>query len=304
MLDETRTTVTDGAQATVQEVPASVRVELLHAYVQMLADEHGWDMLHLKGAAVHPELRGDQPRVSLDVDVLVRPSHVQPLLDALDDLGWQKVTGFEDGSAFGHAANLRHALGLIDLHRQWPGFEMEPSAAFDALWAAREMQDIAGIACTVPSLEDQRVILLLHHARSGGQRDEDVRSAWSGNDDTTREGVRRRAAQLHAELALAAATGELERFRGRPGYRLWRYFSRGEVSRWAEWRARYEAAPGRRAKAGVLVRLLRVNHDLLASDLGHEPNCREYGEAYRRRLRIAVTDAARNVCSFIGGRRR
>lgn len=303
MCDDSQTNPAD-APGVVREVPPSVRVELLHAYVQLLADQHGWDVLHLKGPAVHPDLRGATARVSLDVDVLVRPDHVQPLLDALADLGWHKVTGFEDGSAFGHATNMRHALGLIDLHRRWPGFDIPPNEAFEALWAERGHLEIAGVTCSVPSVEDQRVVLLLHHARSGGRRDEDVLHAWSRSDDATRERVRRRASDLHADLALAAATGELERFRDRPGYRLWRHFSRGEVSRWAEWRARYEAAPGCRAKRSVLLRLLRVNHDLLASDLGHEPTRLEYAEAYGRRVRIALVDAARSVHTFVRGRRR
>lgn len=51
--------------------------------------------------------------MSFDVDALVRPADVSRLLKALGDLGWEKLTGFEEGSAFGHAMNLRHDLGLI-----------------------------------------------------------------------------------------------------------------------------------------------------------------------------------------------
>lgn len=299
-MNDTHRTSTDATTpSAVRDVPLATRVALVHGYLQLVANEHGCDILHLKGAAVHPALRGAEVRVSFDVDVLVRPTHVEKLLGALHDLGWRKLSGFEEGSAFGHATNLRHALGLIDLHRSWPGFEMQPSAAFDALWAERDVTDIADVSCAVPSLDDQRLILLLHHARSGGLRDDDLARAWTNTDSSTRGRVRARAGQLRGELALAAATGELERFRGRREYRLWRYFSRGDDSRWEEWRGRFQAADGRREKLRVLRGLVRVNHDLLTSELGHDPNTREYAEAYRHRVHVAVLDAARAVRAIV-----
>ena len=60
-------------------VPSHVRLELVHAYMQIVADACGADILHVKGAAIHPEL-SDGRRGSLDVDILVRPAHVGPVL--------------------------------------------------------------------------------------------------------------------------------------------------------------------------------------------------------------------------------
>ncbi len=39
------------------DVPLPVRVELAHAAVQVLAEQAGVDVLHIKGPAVHPGLR-------------------------------------------------------------------------------------------------------------------------------------------------------------------------------------------------------------------------------------------------------
>lgn len=287
----------------VREVPPGVRVALLHGYLQLVTEKHGLDILHLKGAAVHPQLRGNAERLSLDVDVLVRPDHVEPLLAALHDLGWHKVTGFEEGSAFAHATNLRHPLGLIDLHRCWPGIDLSATAAFEALWAEREQMRIADVLCSVPSLDDQRVVLLLHYARSMGHRDEDRRRAWVETDSTTRARVQARAVALHAEVAFAAAIGELEQFRGRREYRLWHYFSGGTEGRWEEWRGRFHAARGVGGKLRVLRALVSVNDDLLTAQLGHEPSPGEYVTAYRHRVHVAVADACRGIRSRVGGGR-
>ncbi|WP_052947008.1 nucleotidyltransferase family protein [Dermacoccus sp. PE3] len=271
------------------DVPDRVRLELLHGYVQLVAERHGVRLLHLKGAAVHEGLRRGHG-TSFDVDVLVHPDDVAPFLDALSTLGWERLTGFEEGSAFGHATNMRHELGLIDLHRHWPGFEVSPVEAFETLWSRHEEMSIAEVPCPVPSLDDQRLILLLHHARSGSGSTRDLEAGWADSDEATRRRIRDLAKQFDAELALAAALGQLENFRSRPGYALWRYFVRGEQSRWEEWWGRYEAATGVRAKMLVLRGLVSVNADLLRFDLGREPTTREYAHAYRLRLRTAVGD--------------
>lgn len=277
--------------ASTVDVPDRVRLELLHGYVQLVAEAHEVRLLHLKGAAVHEELRRG-PVMSFDVDVLVHPADVDRFLHALSALGWEKLTGFDEGSAFGHAMNLRHDLGLIDLHRRWPGFEVSPGEAFELLWSRHGEAEIAGVGCPVPSLDDQRLILLLHHARSGAESTRDLDASWAHSDEATRRRTRELAKQLDAELALAAAVGQLDEYRSRPGYALWRYFVRGEQSRWEEWWGRFEAAPGPRAKAVVLRGLVSVNSDLLRFDLGHEPTKREYARAYRERLGTAIGDIA------------
>lgn len=227
---------------------------------------------------------------SLDVDVLVRPAHVQRMIDALFSRGWERMTGFTEGSAFGHAMNLRHDLGLVDLHRWWPGFEISPEAAFDLLWSRREIASIASVRCNVPSAADQRLILLLHFARSGGARVDDKDATWTAATEDERQAVRDLARHFDSGLALAAATGELEAYRDQRSYRLWRYFSRGDGGRLEEWVGRYLAARGPRQKALVVRGFLQVNHDLLAFELGREPERADYRHAYVERLRTAAQD--------------
>lgn len=272
------------------EVPQHIRIELVHAYMQILADTCGVDILHVKGAAIHPALSQGRSG-SFDVDVLVRPAHVETLLDEMRRRGWERVTGFEEGSAFGHAMNLSHALGMVDLHRKWPGFGVDPAAAFDALWQHRATQKIATVPCTTPSLEAQRLILLLHYGRSGGQRADDLERAWTEADAGTRDSLVALAQHFDAHLALAAATGDLDAYRADPGYYLWRYFSRGTGSRFEEWRGRWSAAQGARAKARVARGFILVNDDLLRSQLDHEPTLGDYVDAYRVRMSRAMRDA-------------
>lgn len=272
------------------EVPQHVRIELVHAYMQLLADSCRADILHVKGAAIHPALARGRS-TSFDVDILVRPEHVSRLLDEMRRRGWERVTGFEEGSAFGHAMNLSHGLGIVDLHRKWPGFGVNPEAAFDALWEHRASQEIATISCTTPSLEAQRLILLLHYGRSGGQRADDLKRAWTEADAATRESLVALAHHFEAHLALAAATGDLDDYRSDPGYHLWRYFSRGTGSRFEEWRGRWSAAQGVRAKARVARGFVLVNDDLLRAQLDHEPTAGDYLDAYRRRVNRAAQDA-------------
>lgn len=287
------------AQETAVEVPGYVRLELVHAYLQNVADSCGADILHIKGAAIHPELV-DGRRGSLDVDILVRPAHLQLLLGELSGRGWERVTGFEEGSAFGHAMNLSHPLGMVDLHRKWPGFDIRPGAAFDLLWQERTTQEIAGVACSTPSLEAQRLILLLHYGRSGGQRAGDLERAWTTADASTRESLVALAQRFDAHLALAAATGDLDSYRSDPGYRLWRYFSRGTGGRFEEWWGRWNAAQGPLAKARVARGFLLVNEDLLRSQLDHEPTTRDYVAAYG----IRVSHAAQDLRALAARRRK
>jgi hypothetical protein len=201
------------------DVPTVVRVHLAHAVVQAVADECGADILHVKGPAVDRRVVENRP-TSTDADVVVRPRHVKALLAALDRHGWELRTSFASGSAFEHAASLWHdRLGWVDVHRYFPGIELDASEAFEILWRDSSPASIAHRACRVPSLDAQRLILLLHAARS--VRPNDVASAWGTDRDSTMELAR----VLRAEVALAAVTGRLEDYADEPTYQLWRHFS-------------------------------------------------------------------------------
>lgn len=270
-----------------EQVPLSVRVRLVHGYVQLVADEVGVDVLHIKGPALHPRLVGGE-RGSVDTDVLVRPTQVRRFVHALLERGWRILVGFDEGSAFGHAMNLGHDMGGLDLHRQWPGFGASPDRVFDRLWQDRETALIAGVRCTVPSLLAQRVILVSHYGRSGGSRPEDLELAWVGCSEAEQLAIRDLVAELEGEVSLAAATGELDQLRQAPEYRLWRYFSRGSTSRVEEWAGRWNAARGPVAKTRVIIHFLRLNRDLLAVELGRTPTRRDLRAARRRRAATAL----------------
>ncbi|MDR7252120.1 putative nucleotidyltransferase [Nocardioides sp. BE266] len=272
--------------------PIAARVHLAHAVVQKLADDGDLDLLHLKGPAVLPGLRAEG-RHSSDVDVLVRPSHLARLAAALESVGWEQRTDFSTGSVFAHAANWWHDdWGWVDVHVHWPGVMVDAEQAFDVFARTSEMLQIAHRDCRVPDRTAQRLILVLHSARSGGSSDID--HAWLAADPGEQDDVRKLAAELDAEVALAAGIGELELYRSHPTYKLWRHFAEGG-SRSNEWRARLAAASGPRAKARLVTAAFRVNQDHLRMELGRPPTKAEIRERQRVRLRRAADELVKRV---------
>lgn len=279
------------------DAPIHLRVHLMHALLQKVADDNGIDILHVKGPAVHPALLqqgqdGPLPRESTDADVLVRPKDAKRFLGLLRELGLEQRSRFKTGSPFEHAATVwSDTLGYSDVHRFFPGIGVRPAVAFQMLWRHRDAMQIGGWECTVPAEEDQRLILLLHAARSGNPQHRDKVRCWDEADAITRAGVRARAAELDANVALAAAIGELSRYKGHRTYRLWEQFSRSEGhSRTDEWVARLSAARTPWHAASLLVRAFRVNTDRMALDLGRQPTKDEIRAASRDRFRRALTE--------------
>ncbi|GAA5108089.1 hypothetical protein GCM10023339_06730 [Alloalcanivorax gelatiniphagus] len=272
--------------------PIAARVHLAHAVVQKLADNHSVDLLHLKGPAVLPGLRAEG-RQSSDVDVLVRPSHLPRLVGALESVGFEQRTDFSTGSVFAHAANWWHDdWGWVDVHTSWPGVSIDAEAAYDVLARTSTTVQIAHRDCPVPDRTAQRLILVLHSARSGGTADVD--HAWVGAEPAEQDDVRRLAAALGAEVALAAGIGELELHREAPTYLLWRYFVEGG-SRIDEWRARLAAAPTVRAKASLVTAAMRVNQDHLRMELGRPPTREEVRTRQRERVRKAASELSKRM---------
>ena len=146
--------------------------------VQHLADSADADLLHLKGPAVLEGLR-DPQRTSFDVDVLVRPSHLSPLIPALESHGWDRRTDFATGSPFAHAANWWHDdWGWLDVHVAWPGARSTRRRS-STCSPPGATQAIAHVECHVPDRTGQRLVLLLHAARSPGSPDKDW--AWAAH---------------------------------------------------------------------------------------------------------------------------
>ena len=268
------------------EVPLRVRVVLAHAAVQHLATAHGVDLLHLKGPAVLPHLRGLSHRRGTDADVLVRPAHVDRLMAALEQHGWQAETTFTTGSAFDHAANLFHPhWGMLDVHRTYPGMDRDPAAAFAVLWARRGSTDLAHVPCPVPDPLAQSLVLLLHAARTphDGGPHPDLGPNWTDRSDTDRAALRALAGETGATVALAAATGDLGGHAGAPEAAVWEVFADGG-DRLDEWTARWRAARGPTAKASVALRSVRVNRYYLRQRLGHDPSRAEMSAELVRRV--------------------
>lgn len=272
-------------------MPVAARVHLAHAVVQKLADDLDIDLLHLKGPAVLPGLRAAGHQSS-DVDVLVRPSHLFRLIAALESLGWEQRTEFATGSVFEHAANWWHdSWGWVDVHVSWPGVTVEAEQAYDVLARDNQRHEIAHRDCPVPGRTAQRMILVLHAARSGGFTDDHV---WTDATPDEQDRVRALAAELEAEVALAAGIGELDLHRDAPTYALWHHFVHGG-SRFDEWRARLAAAPDARSKVHLLISSMRVNRDHLRMELGRPPTPREVRARQVRRIRRVFAEIPRRA---------
>lgn len=242
------------------DVPSRVRLSLAHAAVQFLADQHSVDVLHVKGLALDPS-QVWSGRTSSDADVLVRPAHVARLLDVLKGHGWRVVNTFENASAFEHSATLWHdQWEFLDLHRAFPGIDRDPARSFELLWRDRAQRVIATVACPVPSVPAQGLLLLLHAARSAGnaRAGRDVEQVWRGATAERRDEILRLVDELGAHVAFSVILGELEQHRGAPEYALWKVWSVGGT-RLEEWRARVKAAPTLRRKVTVALRSVLVN---------------------------------------------
>ena len=292
-------------------MPASVGVQFSHACLQVLADDHGIDLLHIKGPAVDESLldrttvqdpdtqrsvEQPVPRNSVDADVLVRPSHVSRLFEAMSRHGWRMAFDFVDGSAFEHASTWEHpSFEHVDVHRQFPGIGLDPEAAFDILWGARHATLIAGLSCPVPDTTAQRLILILHAVRGGDLEHSDIRNSWTLASDDQRRRVERLAADLRAEVALAAATGHLDDYRDAREYDLWKVLSTGDRSRTRLWLARVKAQPTPAAGIRMGLKLVLPNRNRMAQRLGRRPTTGELASEYLQATRTAAGELGKLV---------
>ncbi|MFW5469857.1 nucleotidyltransferase family protein [Knoellia sp. CPCC 206435] len=268
-------------------------VRFAHAALQVLADDHDVDVLHIKGPAVD-EVLLDGERPSVDADVLVRPAHVDRLISAMHEHGWSTRYRFEDGSAFEHASTLVHPfLAPVDVHRRFPGIDADAGSAFDRLWSERHVTDLAGMPCAVPSVAAQRLVLVIHAARAGRLGEGDITRSWDAATDDERAAVLALADDVGAQVALASGTGRLDDFVGAPGYELWKVLSSGDRSRSRLWVARVRAAPTRRSALRVAVRLVVPNRHRMEASLGRPPTPREVAAAYVDSARRSAKELAK-----------
>lgn len=282
------------SEVTGTAVPLHVRLRFGRAALQIVADEVGADVLHIKGDAADVTLRPSEAAGS-DVDVLVRPRHVPALDRALRSRAWRVYSTFLHGSPFGHAQTyVHHSWGYLDLHRWFPGVRADPESAFERMWAERRSTEFAGTRCQIPSIPAQATLLILNAARGAGEN-ADLALSWTEATGEHRTAVETLIDAFDARVAFAAATGDLERFRGERDYRLWKVVSAGG-SRSEEWWARMRSAPTLREALMIAARAPLVNVEHLAIELGRAPTRREVAAAFLarpRRMAAEVAHAAR-----------
>lgn len=285
--------------ASARPVPLRVRVQLAHAALNLAPSPQVIDLLHIKGAASDSSL-GRGGRGGTDADLLVRPGQAIAYLESLAAAQWSSLTSFESDSDFGSSTTLWHDLwGLADVHRFFPGIGAPPEVAFEVLWCDRQIREIAGIPCWVPSVPAQAVILVLNAARSMGAGKHDVESAWETASPQRRRRMMEIVTDLQAEVAFAAGIGELERFRGSREYDLWRIESQGGT-RIARWRARIKAAPTVAEKSRLALLAPLVNVDHLTVLLGHRPSRAEIAREFFARPARGVREEARAFVRRLG----
>lgn len=293
----------------VEQMPLLAGVPLAAATLQVIADDAGVDLLHIKGAAVDEALLGRRrvldpatgqresivvPRASVDADVLVRPSHVKRFFAAMAAHRWTMVYRFEDGSAFEHASTwIRPGVCHADIHRAFPGIELPPEPAFDLLWADRRMIRLAGQPCAVPNLPAQRLILILHAVRGGDLDSPDIDRAWREASADERAEVDALAASLRADVALAAGTGRLEGHRRHRSYTLWRALASQETSRTTLWWARVRAQPDPWHALRTALHLVSPKPDRLERELGHKPGLLQWGRAWGHQAGLVASEIGR-----------
>ena len=281
----------------IERIPSDARLEMSRAGVQVIADRIGVRLLHIKGDMTDPRVI-DRGFGGTDIDVLIDPAGISALHDELARWGWELYSSFRNNSSFAHAQTYFHPdWGHLDLHRRFPGIGLSDDHAFEILWADHAEARAAGVRCAVPSLTAQAVLLTLNAARAGG-RGRTASLIWDALDDPARAACRALVDRLDAQVAFAAAHGELERFAHRPEYLLWKVASQGGT-RTEDWLGRVRAARTLREKAVLVLRAPLVNTERLAHKLGHTPGAAEIAREFLERTARGARELIRAAGSRI-----
>jgi hypothetical protein len=158
--------VSDSANRTQLNMPEGVL--LCHALVSRVAASLGIRAFFIKGpGSVIQGLR--QPKTSTDVDVFVEPSHLEQMLQGLQERGWRERPVDPDTRTFPkHAVTLNHPDWpcCIDVHFRFPGMENPASDCFEVMWATTDVLELAVQEIRVPSQASAILILALHALRT------------------------------------------------------------------------------------------------------------------------------------------
>src|SRR5436190_6873103 len=129
----------------------------------------------------------DEPRTTLDVDLLVAPHDIAPAQAILARIGFEPLpTNDPDHASWTHAfAWVRGAAG-VDLHVTLPGVGVDRAAAWDLLSRDTDGIAVGGIDVEVLAPAARALHVALHagqHGRGGGQPPADLERALEVVDD-------------------------------------------------------------------------------------------------------------------------
>lgn len=250
------------------------RVHLAHALIARLLDARGLRGLHVKGYAMSPGVYRTA-RSSSDVDLLVHPDDAPRIVALLAAHGWKQMADFSEGSIFEHAATLWHDhLGYVDVHRLFPGLGDSPARTFEQLWAERAGRVIAGHPIPVPSLDHQRLVVVVHAARDPSRGLSDVAHLRNTLSEEEWGDLREQARVLDAAAAWHLATGEDAAGMDEHDLTLFTAL-RDQESGMDMFSTRWQAADTARERASLLLHTIPVNRPHLQMRLGHPPTRRE-----------------------------
>lgn len=212
---------------------------LAAALVSRLAAERGIRTLIIKGLSL--EHHGLRPGyVSCDIDVFVDPAHLDELLSAIMDAGWQlRETTMGDRLMTRHSVTVLNPAwpNDIDLHSVFPGLLAGPQASFEVLWASREPVMLGGCPCWIPDRASAMVIWAAHSLRGSvrqSRHDSELRQLVAEVLPGLSGVERRQLADRIVELGADRPLGEVPEFAALVGDR------RGPQAEgeWEAWRSK------------------------------------------------------------------
>ena len=143
--------------------------------------EHGIDVMVLKGAALMillPMKLG--PRITADLDIMVKRADFEKAINILYGLGWQTTSDSVESAKlrwrFDSGINLNLGLhGDIDIHHQPFKGPILDENVLSSLWSKATKHDFNGYKVFVPSAEDLLVMISVHAT----QFDKNRSGAWA-----------------------------------------------------------------------------------------------------------------------------
>lgn len=140
--------------------------ELVYGLVGNIALNANLELIFIKGPVLQSQgLRTREH--SGDVDVLVKPAHLQALVELIGEWGWLVQPGVWDGTKVNHSITMSPgSWGCeLDLHEHFPGIGIDSESAFMKMQEMTSRFNFASTNLLVPSVEFHAVIHALHLIR-------------------------------------------------------------------------------------------------------------------------------------------